>query len=245
MSPQESTPSLPEGRRLAGVFFEPGQVFADIAARGRWWLVLVILIALNFVAISLMVSRVGYDNMIQKAFENSKQIQQMSADQRQQAFETQRRFMPLAVRVGPPVAILAAVLVIAGVLLFVFKFMLDAELGYRQVLNITCYASLPPSLLGNLAFLLVLFLKDPSDFDAENASGLNAGMFLSSDSAAWLKSLAGSLDLFTFWTIALLAIGLSAALGARKMPFGRALGGVVLPWLIYVAGKAGFAALFR
>jgi hypothetical protein len=41
-----------------------------------------------------------------------------------------------------------------------------------------------------------------------------------------------------------MAIGFSAFCGKKRMPLGRALTGIVLPWLVYVAGKAAFASLF-
>ncbi len=64
-----------------------------------------------------------------------------------------------------------------------------------------------------------------------------------STSRPWLRSLANSLDLFTIWTIVLIATGFTALCGARKMPFRRSLWGVLAPWLVYVLGKMGFAAL--
>jgi hypothetical protein len=52
------------------------------------------------------------------------------------------------------------------------------------------------------------------------------------DNPKWLMSLAGSLDLFTLWTIVLLAIGFSVA--ARKLSFSKALITIAIPWLIIV-----------
>jgi hypothetical protein len=52
------------------------------------------------------------------------------------------------------------------------------------------------------------------------------------DNPKWLMSLAGSLDLFTFWVIILLAIGFSVA--AKKLPFSKALTAIGIPWLVWV-----------
>ena len=239
---QQDTP-LSESGRLAGVFLDPARAFPDIAERGRWWLVALLLILMNVAALSAMVSRVGYDRMIEKAFEQNPRLQEMTPEQRMQAMETQRKFLPVAVRVFPPVGIFAGMLVVAGALLFSYRFLLDADVKYRQALNITAYSWLPPAVAGNLMFFAVLYLKPPDEFDAESASGLSIGSFLSRDTAAWLRSLANSVDLFTIWTIVLIAMGFSAVCGKRKMPFSRALWGVVAPWLVYVLGKMGIAAL--
>ena len=48
------------------------------------------------------------------------------------------------------------------------------------------------------------------------------------------------MDLFTFWAIALLVLGLSSAAGASRRRMAIL---VVSLWLLFVLGKAGFAAL--
>lgn len=241
-TPDEKT-CLSEMARISGVFADPPAVFADVAERGRWWLVLLVLIALNGIVMTAMIERVGYDRMIEKAFEQNPRLQELRPEQRLQAMEQQRRLLPLAVRVLPPLAMAAALFAVAGVLRFSYRMLLDADVGYRQALNITAYSWLPPAVAGNAMFLALLYLKPPEDFDAETAGSLSIGSFLSPDTAAWLRSLANSFDLFTLWTMALIAAGFSAHCGRRKMPFGRALWGVLAPWFVYVLGKMGFAAL--
>ena len=56
-----------------------------------------------------------------------------------------------------------------------------------------------------------------------------------------LHSLLGSLDIFSFWTIALLSIGFAAAARVKK---GQAAGVIVALWAVFILGKAGFAAIF-
>jgi hypothetical protein len=244
METAESASPLSEPRRLLGTFHEPGAVFADIATNGRWWLALLIIIALSSLSVHLMVTHIGYDRIIQKAFDASPQIQKLSPEQRATAFNSQLKMMPYIMRISPLVAPLLGTLVIAAALLFAFKFMLDADLKYRQVLNISCYASLPPGIVSTAAMILVMFLKPPEDFDVQAPLAFNAGAFLGDGVAKWLHSLASSFDLFTFWTIALVAVGFSAACGVKKMPFSRALIGVVGPWLLWVVAKVGWAAMF-
>jgi hypothetical protein len=243
MTQPNSSEPLSEMQRISGVFTEPSRVFPDIARHGRWWLAVAILILLSVVSVSAMVARVGYDLMIEKALEQSRQVQEMSAEQRAQVYESQRKFMPIAFRVLPPIAVFGSMLIAAGALLFSYRFLLDTDVKYREALNITVYASLPPAIVANIMFYALLYLKPPEEFDFESAGGLSIGSFLSRDTAAWQRSLANSLDLFTIWTIVLIATGFTAFCGARKLPFGRSLWGVLVPWLVYVLGKAGFAAI--
>jgi Na+/phosphate symporter len=54
--------------------------------------------------------------------------------------------------------------------------------------------------------------------------------------------LASSINLFTIWTILLLALGFSVA--GRRVSYGKALILVVLPWLLYVLVRVAYAAAF-
>jgi hypothetical protein len=99
------------------------------------------------------------------------------------------------------------------------------------------------SLVSTPAALLVMYLKDPDEFRLEQPTAFNLGAFLNPDStAAWLKSLGGSLDLFSIWTLVLVAFGMRAL--DPKRSFGSCLTGILIPWGILVLGKMGWAAAF-
>jgi len=86
----------------------------------------------------------------------------------------------------------------------------------------------------------VLFLKNPDEVNVQNALAFNPGAFMDpATSSKFLYSLATSLDLFSFWTILLMATGLKAAAG-KKLSFGGALFAVVFPWAVYVLGKSAW-----
>jgi hypothetical protein len=53
----------------------------------------------------------------------------------------------------------------------------------------------------------------------------------------------GSIDLFSFWTIVMLSIGL-AAISGRKLTTKKAATGVVILWVLYVLAKSGFRMIF-
>jgi len=104
------------------------------------------------------------------------------------------------------------------------------------------YARMP----GVVAFLLgilIVFLKDPSTVDLQHLIASNPGAFVSDDSPKWLGVLLGSLDIFSIWTLLLLAAGYSAT-NPKKISYGKALAWVVAVWLIFVLLKTGSAAAF-
>jgi hypothetical protein len=246
MNPAESAPvemPLSEGRRLAGVFHEPGAVFADIARNGHWWIPLLIVTILSLGMITMIDKRVGVDRIMQRAFDTTPQLQQLTAEQKERAMEMQRKIIPITMYAGGLVGPIIGYVVIAAVLLFFFNFLGGAELKFGSALKVTCYGCMPPGVVSVLATLAVMMMKPPEEFDVQHPLAFNLGAFLPENSAKWLVSLGSSIDVFTFWTILLLAIGFSRA-SARKMETGKAFGLIILPWLVYVLLKMGWAAMF-
>src|SRR5258708_5998213 len=116
--------------RLAGVFFEPGKVFADIAERpSAAWLppmVIAILMGLGF---SYAVStHIGWDQIVRKTIASNPRTADLPPEQREQAIER-------GAKIGGTIAWVAAVvgppfftLIIAGILTGLFNAMLGTEL---------------------------------------------------------------------------------------------------------------------
>ena len=119
--------------------------------------------------------------------------------------------------------------IVAVLLMFLFDTLMSAGIGLKRMMAIVAYGFLP-TLLQTALSMVVLFLKDPEDFNLQNPLMFNVGAYLSSDSPAALRALGSSIDLFSLWIIVLLAIGISAA--GRRISFGKALGGIAIPWAI-------------
>ena len=240
MSPQTETQPMSELGRITNVFLEPQRAFADIAARPRPWVPLALIVAVAVVFIFAFSRHVGWERFARQTMESSSQVQNLPAEQRERAVAMQTRIMPVMGYVGAVAAPPVMAAISALVLMLIFKAM-SAGLGFQQMFAIVSYAYLP-GILNSFAALAVMFLKNPDDFNLQNPTAFNAGAFLDPQGTAkWLLALCGSLDLFTFWTLLLIAVGVSVA--SRRITFGKALGGVVGPWLLWVALKTGLAAL--
>jgi hypothetical protein len=251
-------------QRLVGVFWEPKPVFRDLAARPRWWVPLVLSSLLSIAYLATFSRVVGWDTYMQRQFETNPRMQEMTAEQRQQAMEMGGKigvaFGYTAAVVGPAVFSL----IIAGILLGTFNTFGGAELKFKTAFSATVYSFLP-SVIGTILSIVTMFLKNPEDFNLENPLILNVGAFLDPQTTPkWLHGIATSLDLFSIWIILLLALGLSVAGGkrpkveapagagdvheiptaGRELPYGKSLTLVVLLWAIWVLLKAGWAALF-
>jgi hypothetical protein len=222
---------MTEPARIFGVFYEPGKVFADVAERPRWLVPMIvsILLALSFsYAIS---SHIGWDQTIRQTFANNPRIAELPADQREQLVARSAKFAAIVGWVGAVVFPPFFTLVIAGILTGIFNGLLGTELKFMQMFAISAYAFLVRGLY-SLLLILLLYLKPPEDFNIQVSPFSPAAYMNRAENPKWLMSLAGSLDLFTLWTIVLLAIGFSVA--AKKLSFSKALIAIAIPWLIWV-----------
>ena len=235
---------MSEAGRLVNVFLEPTAAFADIAARPRPWVPLLLLIVFSIAYLSAFSSRVGWDRMMEQQMERNPQVQNMSAEQRAKAAEMNARIgsvMGYVLPASPIVTIPFYVLIVAGVMTLIFRVIMTADVSFKQLFGITAYAFLP-DLLFSAAAIGVMFLKSPDEFNMENPLAFNIGAFLDPDSTSRAAmSFASSIDLFSFWKLALLALGIAVA--ARKISFRTALFGVTAPWLVWVVVKSGLAVL--
>jgi len=131
------------------------------------------------------------------------------------------------------------VFIVAVILMFLFDTMMSAGIGLKRMMAIVAYGFLPLVIQTALS-MVVLYLKDPEEFNLRNPLMFNVGAFMSPDSPAALRALGSSIDLFSLWIIILLAIGVSAA--GRKISFGKAFAGIALPWALLVCLKVAAAA---
>jgi hypothetical protein len=232
--------------RVFGALFSPKATFESIVKQPTW-IVPVILFVFAGLAVSFSITqRIGWRTVIEKQIADSpsaqKQMEQLTPDQRNDALNSRAKFTPYIVY---PINVLApfiGVLVVGGIFLGAFNLILGARINFKTSLAIVSYAWVP-GLIGALLGILVIFLKDPSTVDVQNLVASNPGAVLSDDSPKWLVSALTSLDLFSFWTMILMAFGYSAA-DPKKISFGKAFGTVLGLWLVYVLIKVGIAAAF-
>jgi hypothetical protein len=114
------------------------------------------------------------------------------------------------------------------------------EVRFRQSLGVTAHAFLPGVLVsvGLLAVLWNRVTIDPQTVG--DALPTSLGGLVDRTGNSVLHGLASSIDLFSFWTMALLVLGLSAAANASRGRMAVLVGSL---WGLYVLGKAGVTAL--
>jgi hypothetical protein len=117
-----------------------------------------------------------------------------------------------------------------------------ASTNFSTAFGITAHAFLT-GLVSSPLFIMILYLKPYGTADLDNPVAANLAALLPDESAKWLAALGKSIDLFTFWTLILLAIGF-AAVNPKKLKGSKTYTIAFGVWAAFVACRVGWAFIF-
>jgi hypothetical protein len=253
MTPEDVTTVEPEPAgmgefsRLSGVFFEPAKAFADIAERPRWFLPLLLIIVATVAFYVTYGQHIGWQSFVQDQIDNNarmqQQMQNLSPAQRQQSLAVQQKIMPVMYYVGPVFGLPVMYLISSLILLGIASGIMSAGVKFKQIFAIECYAGLV-GIIAKLLGIVVIFLKNPDQFNLMNPLAFNPAAFMDQKTASkFVYTLATGLDLFVIWALILTVIGLKAAAGKRLSTGGVATA-VILPYVLLLLLGATVAGAF-
>jgi len=238
----ESQPQMSAFGRAFGVLFSPQKTFEDIVRKPGWVVPLLLLTVLSIVVSYALTQRVNWREYIGQQMDKSPQAAQLTAEQKEQRIEAGAKFTVPFIYVvgvcGPAIAMLIFALVFWGA----FSLLGGASTNFSTSFSIAAHAFMT-GLVSSPLLILVLFLKDPSTIDPNNPLASNVAAVLPDDSAQWLVALCKSFDIFTFWTLILLAIGF-AATTPKKLKGAKPYMIVFGVWAAYVVLRVGWAFAF-
>lgn len=249
LTPQTPSPApvAPESgggffQNLIDVYFSPREAFTRIVRNPRILLPLVGYVVLVLGFTGIWMQKMDAREFMKTQIEESGQADRIPAEQREAIIEQQAKWMPIFAWVMGPVGIAVTLVVIAGVLMFIYRFFYSSEVTFRQAFAIVTWIFFAVSLVSTPLMLLVLQLKGDWNVNPQEVIQANLGLLLEKSSAAKpLWALLSSIDLFSLWMVFLLAVGFAVA--SRK-PTGSAIWGVAIPWILIVLAKVGWAAIF-
>jgi hypothetical protein len=221
--------------RIVGVFASPVRTFASIAEKPTWLLPVAIGAAVSLPLSELILSKTDWRAVVSAQIAASGRT--LPEAQLESSIETARR-LSWVWDVAAVVAPLLLTLLIAAVF-WAACHAFGWEVRFRQSLGVTAHAYLP-GVLYSIGLGAALWSR--TTIDPQKVGDLlptNLGYF-APDADKVTHGLMASVDLFSFWTMALLVLGLSAAAKASR---GRVAALVVVLWALYVLGKAGATGL--
>ena len=238
----EPQPSISPLGRIIGVFLSPKATFLDIARKPSWLLPVIISTVLGIVATVALNQRMNWREYILQQIEKSPRAAQLSPEQKQHQAEVSAKVTPYIVyAAGVLGSILFAVLV-GGVMMLAYNLLGGAGAKFSQSFAISSH-TLVLGIVSTPIFLLVLFLRPPGTLDPDNPVATNLAAFLPEDSARWLVTLCKSIDIFSIWTLILIAIGF-AAVNPRKLNGAKPYVIAFSVWGVMVAVKTIWAFIF-
>jgi hypothetical protein len=238
----QSQPAISSIGRVFGVFFSPKPTFEDIVRKPSWVLPFVLLTVFSIGVTFAINQRINWRQFMTQQIEKSPRSANMSAEQKEQQIEGGAKFTPVftwAVGVCGPIIFM---LVVALVMWGAYNLLGGANTNFGTAFAITSHAALT-GLVSSLLFILILYLKPFGTVDLENPVATNLAAFLPEDSAKWLVALLKSIDIFTFWTLILLAIGF-AVTNPKKLRGSKAFTIAFSVWAVYVVLRVGSAWIF-
>lgn len=230
-------------QRLSGIYFEPGKTFQDINRKSSWLAMFIIVSLLGMATLYVVNTRVPYELRIRKQMEMSPI--KLSEEQIQKMVEAPPS--PIRDNLGlalVPLGVLVSYLILAGIFLLAFV-IAGASIKYKKALAFTFWGMGPPSIVYSLVGIVMMYIKSPQTIEINPAKNVasNLGVLVSDKAHPVLASLLGSIDIFSVWTVALLAIGFAIASNGKVSTKKAAVIFAVL-WGILILGKMGWAAIF-
>jgi len=249
LPPQVSAPA-PIAPAKAGGFFQnlvdvysaPREAFTRIVRNPSFVVPLVLAILLGLGFFAFWIQKVDAHEFMRAQIEESPWADRIPAEQMGDIIDQQAAGLAKWGWINVAVFTPLMFLVVAGVLHLVYRFFYASESTFKQALAVTSWTFFAVGLLTQPLTLAVMALKGDWNMNPQNALQANLGLFLDkSTAAATLWAFLSSIDLFSIWTVFLLAVGFAVA--SRKST-ASALWGVGACWALIVLGKVGWAAIF-
>jgi hypothetical protein len=241
--PNPEPQTLSQVERVVDTFIEPSKTFADIKRNRSWWLPFLIIVVLGYVFCFVAVQHVGWEslttNVLKSNPRNAEKLEKATPAEQAQMLAVTKGFME-GFMVGTPVVVLALNALLGLLLWAGFAFVLGGSTTFGEMFAVSIFASLPNA-LNSLIAIVTVFASDPQGYNLNLPSPANLAYFLSPDAAAWLLSLAKSLDIFSLWSLALAGFG--GAIVSKVKPL-RGIVLVFVVWILYVLVKTGITAAF-
>ena len=228
--------------RIFGVLFSPKKTYEDIVRKPGWLLPVAILATLGALVAVGLNQKMNWREYMSQQIEKSPQAAQLSAEQKEQRIEMGAKFAPISTYVFGIPAPIVIVLIVGLVMWGAYNLIGGTNLNYKTALGIVSHAFVP-ALLGNVLFLVVLFLKPPGTLDLDNPVATNVAAFLPEESAKWLLALGKNIDIFAIWITFLIAVGFAAA-NPKKLKGAKSFTIAFGMFATYIVIRVGFAFIF-
>jgi ABC-type multidrug transport system fused ATPase/permease subunit len=241
---KEQTIPLSQLGRVVNVFFTPSRTFFDIRRNRSWWLPFLLTIICSYTLTLSGAAKVGFHqltvNTINADPASSDRINgDLLPEQREATINTAETTLKISTFVTPALVLLYNV-IYALLLWLGIAIAVGGSADFASIFAVLLYADLIQNIRA-IGSTVVLFLTaDPSSFNIQNALGTNLGFYLDHDSANWLRTLLGAVDVVTVWYLLLITLGCSIVAKISRASSATVVFGL---WSLIVIAKVAWASL--
>jgi len=237
-NPEGQDPISSSWSNLWGALASPSETFGALGRRPTFAVCLLVLlglgVAFGYVAMGKVTPRSFVESIEAQGRPVPPQIQEDPG-----AFLARMR----TIQVGAGTAVAALFyLLLAAIFLACFR-LLGSDLTYRQSLATTVHGLLPLGVSALVGLAVVLGREEVSLVDLQSGSLVmsNLAFLAGEETGKAMRSLLASIDLFSMWSVALLALGFRTVGRVSK---GASWAVVVVLWAIGIGLKMGMTAIF-
>jgi hypothetical protein len=234
--------------RLIGVYFSPGETFAEMAQAPRALAPIIALTLLFVISGVLVTSRMPMDRISEDRIQQqiaSGQINEERAEQQREQMRKIAPFMKFIIPISSAIWAVVMAFAFAGLAKLVCLVM-GIENKYMPLVSVTTYTMLAVYIVSTVIFVILLFIKPIDEFDWSNPVGSNLAALLTAFGveglSKFVKGLLSYVDVFYIWKVALIAIGCAAVSHRLKSSSAMVYAGVVACVIALIGGA--WAAMF-
>lgn len=238
-------PEMSETATLGNIFFEPGRTFKDLRRKPRFIMAGLLVLMVSFLYLFTLYSYLGFKEIQTAKLEKSSQIQQMSAEQKQQVIDQQTSPLVKYISLGAIPVFIIVTFFLGGLIYWLGTMAMGGSANYLHGVSVWIYSALPPTIIFVIVNLIVLFLKPIEDINLSTSEQgvlqANPTFFMDVAESPVLAAILSSFDVFAIWGYALAVIGLKVI---AKISTFSALGIVLIMAILTMTFKVLLALLF-
>ena len=225
--------------RLIGALVAPVKTFESIAQRPTWVLALILMLLSTLGVGYLTMQHTDMAGSIRQAIEKQANGA-MTPEQIDDRVAMATKVTNVTTIAGPIVFVPVSFLLVAFVFWLGLR-LVGGDMRFPVSFSISLHAFLP-SLVAGLISIPVLLGRGILSVDEirRGVVASSAAAFAPEGASPIVVALLSSLDLFSFWCLALLIVGYRAG---SKLKTGTVTAVVLSIWVLYILGKTGISAL--
>lgn len=243
-APTPGSAALPEAtlspwRRAVALFTRPAEAWVGLAGRTRWWIPLLVTLAVQLATMSALYDRASMPDA-QARMDRMVDAGMLSEEEAERSMERSGGVSGLVTGAIALVVMTGLALLLAPSLLgFAVSFLLGAKLRYRDAVGVYCWSGLIRIPEGLLVTALAWYQESLENVHV----GWGAFLPVPDEPTKGFKLLAAFLDSigpFALWYLVVMALGAAAVSGAGRKP---AIAVVIGVYTLIVLGFVGLGAL--